>query len=384
MESNLFNGEYFYQKINLHDRSILEKFDGAADACWNFETGEIKYQIGEGCAIDTPLAQWYADLYGLGELYSSAMNRSTLSAIFRHNFKKSLRNELNVWRTYALNDESGTLVCTWPKGKKRPKIPLTYNSECMTGFEWAFAGHLVAAGLLKEGETVAKAIRDRFDGCRRNPWNEFECGSNYARSMASYGMLLAYSGFCYDSSIGMIGFFPKTVPFSTFWSLGDFWGIFCAGIDNFMNLLFSDMPISAHRFLEDTGALFDKYIDTVSEKENLRYIGGKMILEAVRPEDEDVAVEQMDAPLDLKELFVLAVATSIDALAVGITFAFLSYPIVEAISVIGVTTFIVCIIGVYVGNFFGNKYKNKAEFAGGLILVILGTRILLTHLGIIG
>ena len=109
-----------------------------------------------------------------------------------------------------------------------------------------------------------------------------------------------------------------------------------------------------------------------------------MILEAVRPEDEDVAVEQMDAPLDLKELFVLAVATSIDALAVGITFAFLSYPIVEAISVIGVTTFIVCIIGVYVGNFFGNKYKNKAEFAGGLILVILGTRILLTHLGIIG
>lgn len=226
VESNLFNGEYFYQKINLHDRFILEKFDGAADVYWNFETGEIKYQIGEGCAIDTPLAQWYADLYGLGELYSSAMNRSTLSAIFRHNYKKSLRNELNVWRTYALNDESGTLVCTWPKGKKRPKIPLTYNSECMTGFEWAFAGHLVAAGLLKEGETVAKAIRDRFDGCRRNPWNEFECGSNYARSMASYGMLLAYSGFCYDSSVGMIGFFPKTVPFSTFWSLGDFWGIF--------------------------------------------------------------------------------------------------------------------------------------------------------------
>ena len=116
----------------------------------------------------------------------------------------------------------------------------------------------------------------------------------------------------------------------------------------------------------------------------LAFIGGKMILEAVRPEDEDVAVEQMDAPLDLKELLVLAVATSIDALAVGITFAFLSYPIVEAISVIGVTTFIVCIIGVYVGNFFGNKYKNKAEFAGGLILVLLGTRILLTHLGIIG
>ena len=91
----------------------------------------------------------------------------------------------------------------------------------------------------------------------------------------------------------------------------------------------------------------------------------------------------MDAPLDLKEMFVLAVATSIDALAVGITFAFLDYPIVEAITVIGITTFVISIGGVYVGNFFGNKYEKKAEFVGGLILVLLGVRILLTHLGIL-
>ena len=86
---------------------------------------------------------------------------------------------------------------------------------------------------------------------------------------------------------------------------------------------------------------------------------------------------------DIKEMFLLAVATSIDALAVGITFAFLDYPIVEAISIIGITTFIISVGGVYVGNFFGNKYKNKAEFAGGLILVLIGLRILLSHLGFI-
>lgn len=115
----------------------------------------------------------------------------------------------------------------------------------------------------------------------------------------------------------------------------------------------------------------------------LGLIGGKMIAEAVKPE-EAVEVNEMDAPLNIKELLILAVATSIDALAVGITFAFLDYPIVEAISIIGVVTFVISVGGVYVGNFFGSKYKNKAEFAGGLILVLLGIRILLSHLGILG
>uniref|UniRef100_UPI003FEDDE49 manganese efflux pump MntP n=1 Tax=Roseburia sp. TaxID=2049040 RepID=UPI003FEDDE49 len=114
----------------------------------------------------------------------------------------------------------------------------------------------------------------------------------------------------------------------------------------------------------------------------LVFIGGKMIVEAVKPEEEE-AVEVMDPPLDIKEMFLLAIATSIDALAVGVTFAFLDYPIVEAISIIGVTTFVISVGGVYVGNFFGSRYKNKAELAGGLILVLLGVKILLEHLGII-
>ena len=134
------------------------------------------------------------------------------------------------------------------------------------------------------------------------------------------------------------------------------------------------------------GSQFEKYITSIDHWIAfilLGIIGGKMIVESVKPDKEDDEVKEMDAPLDLKEMFVLAVATSIDALAVGITFAFLDYPIVEAITIIGISTFFISIGGVYAGNFFGNKYEKKAEFAGGLILVLLGVRILLTHLGIL-
>ena len=116
----------------------------------------------------------------------------------------------------------------------------------------------------------------------------------------------------------------------------------------------------------------------------LVFIGGKMIAEAVRPEGENVEIDKLDPPLDLKEMLVLAVATSIDALAVGITFAFLNYPIGEAVTIIGLTTFCISIGGVYVGNFFGNRYKKKAELAGGIILVLIGVKILLEHLGFVG
>ena len=95
----------------------------------------------------------------------------------------------------------------------------------MTGFEWAAAAHLIMKGELAKGEALAKAIRDRYDGRKRNPWNEIECGSNYARSMASFAMLQAYSGFKYDMVRGMIGFAPVSEgDFRCFWSLGRVWG----------------------------------------------------------------------------------------------------------------------------------------------------------------
>ena len=134
------------------------------------------------------------------------------------------------------------------------------------------------------------------------------------------------------------------------------------------------------------GSQFQKYITSIDHWIAfilLGFIGGKMMIEAVREWNEEEVVDVMDAPIDHKNMFVLAVATSIDALAVGITFAFLGTPIVEAITIIGITTMVISIAGVVVGNFFGSRYKSKAEFIGGLILVLLGLKILLEHLGIL-
>ena len=134
------------------------------------------------------------------------------------------------------------------------------------------------------------------------------------------------------------------------------------------------------------GSQFQKYITSIDHWIAfilLGFIGGKMMIEAIREWNEEETVDIMDAPLDHKNMLVLAVATSIDALAVGITFAFLDTPIIEAITIIGITTMLISIIGVVVGNFFGSRYKSKAEFIGGLILVLLGLKILLEHLGIL-
>ena len=133
------------------------------------------------------------------------------------------------------------------------------------------------------------------------------------------------------------------------------------------------------------GVSFQKYITSIDHWIAfilLVFIGGKMILEAVKEPDIE-EIREKDPPLDHKEMLMLAVATSIDALAVGITFAFLDTPIVEAVVIIGVTTFALSVFGVFVGNFFGTKYKKKAEIAGGIILILIGVKILLEHLGIL-
>ncbi len=133
------------------------------------------------------------------------------------------------------------------------------------------------------------------------------------------------------------------------------------------------------------GVRFQKYIVSIDHWVAfvlLVFIGGKMILEAVR-DKEDQEVGQKDLPLNHKEMLIMAVATSIDALAVGITFAFLDIPIVEAVTIIGCTTFVLSVAGVVVGNFFGTRYKKKAEISGGVILILIGLKILTEHLGIL-
>ncbi len=219
-DQHLFNGEYYMQKIDLSDKTLVERYDNGKSllgdstltAYWNEEAQEIKYQIGEGCGIDQVLAQWHANLYGLGEIYRPDQVKKALTSIYRYNYKRSFRDFFNPCRLYSLNDEGGVVICDWPEGVCKPVVPAPYSEETMVGFEYQAAIHMIQEGLVAEGLEIIGIIRSRFDGEKRNPWNEFECGSNYARSMASYALLNALSGFSFDLSKGRIGFRPVEIP----------------------------------------------------------------------------------------------------------------------------------------------------------------------------
>lgn len=227
VEKRLFNGKHYIQEIDLKDKSILDLYEGAG-AYWNEETGELKYQIGEGCEIDQLVAQWHAHLIGLGDLFDKANRKQALKSIYKLNFK-SMRETFNPCRVFCVDDEKGTLICEWDKESYKPMIPIPYTEEMMTGFEYAVATLMLQEGLEEEALELISAIRERYDGKKRNPWSEIECGSSYARAMASYGLLLSYSGFSYDMSQKFIGFNPIHLPkqgekAKFFWSIEGAWG----------------------------------------------------------------------------------------------------------------------------------------------------------------
>ncbi len=257
-DKHLFNGQWYIQKIDLSDRTLLERYDtgnamvgkSTLDAYWNEEAQEVKYQIGEGSGIDQVLAQWHANLYGLGEIFKPDQVKKALETIYQHNFKRTFRDFFNPCRLYSLGDEGGVVICDWPEGARKPVVPAPYSEETMCGFEYQAAIHMIQEGMVAEGLEIVRAIRDRFDGEKRNPWNEFECGSNYARSMASYALLNALSGFSFDLPRGRIGFRPVTQAllheqataadglqgqqqlqalqgeFRCFWSVAGAWGVY--------------------------------------------------------------------------------------------------------------------------------------------------------------
>ncbi len=233
--AQLFNGEHFIQKIDLKDVSILDKWSDARQLYWNEESGEIKYQIGTGRAIDSCLGDFLASIWCIGPVFERDMTLKTLNAIYKNNFLCAEDLD-NPWRCFAVNDEKGICICTWDQDK--PIVPLPYNSEMMNGFEWSFAAHLLLLGEYNKAAGIAAAIRDRYDGRKRNPWNEFECGSNYARSMAAYGMIPAALGMSFDAAQGMLGFAPAQDDIQRcFWSLGTAWGEYrttCGGIEIFL------------------------------------------------------------------------------------------------------------------------------------------------------
>ncbi len=227
-KEKLFNGKYFIQNIDLSNRAPIERF--GCENYWNEERGELKYQIGEGCEIDQMLGQWHATLCGLGDIFDREQRKAALQNMYKEIYKPSLRDYPNAWRVFALNDEGGAIMCAYPEGVYRPVIPISYVDECMTGFEYAFAGTLISEGFIEEGLNVVRSIRDRYDGKKRNPYNEIECGSNYARAMASFALLPIFSGFEFDMTRGHLGFSPIVKgDFKCLWSVGGAWGDFSLG-----------------------------------------------------------------------------------------------------------------------------------------------------------
>lgn len=220
---NLFNGRYFYHKVDLKDHGITQYFN-CDDRYWNEETEEIKYQLGDGCEIDQLCGQWHANICSLGRIFDEEKTKTALENLFKNNFKRSMRDFDNPWRIYALNDEPGAVICTYPDGK--PSIPLPYCEESMNGFEYQMAGILISEGFVEEGLEVVRGVRSKYTGANRNPYNEMECGSNYARSMASYALIPIFSGFLFDLPHRKIGFNPveKKDYFRSIWSVDGAWG----------------------------------------------------------------------------------------------------------------------------------------------------------------
>jgi len=223
-KENLFNGEYFIHKVNLNDKSIPEHFD--CMNYWNSETNEIKYQIGEGSSIDQLCGQWHANILGLGRLFDEEQIKTALKNMYKYNFKPSMRTHTNSWRNYSINDDAGAVMCDYPEHVYRPCHPVPYSTETMHGFEYEMAGLLISEGFIDEGITIIKSVRDKYQGHNRNPWNEIECGNNYARSMASFAFLPLFSGFTFDLPHKKIGFNPivNKADFKCLWSLACGWG----------------------------------------------------------------------------------------------------------------------------------------------------------------
>ena len=257
-EKELFNGKYFIQRIKLDDLDIPKHF--GADNYVNTETGEIKYQIGEGSEIDQMCAQWHANILGLGRIFTKEQTDIALKNMYKNNFKSSMRAFANPWRIFALNDEAGSVICDYPDGAYKPKIPIPYCEEAMHGFEYQFAGLLISEGMIEEGLSVVRAVRERYRGHNRNPWNEIECGSNYARSMASFALIPIFAGFTFDMPNKKIGFAPicGEESYSTFWAVDGAYGEFSFD-ENGATLTVAEGKITLEKFgikAENVGSVF--------------------------------------------------------------------------------------------------------------------------------
>lgn len=200
---------------------------------------------GTGCEIDQVLGQSWAWQIGLGRVLPAEQTRTALKSLWKYNFTPDVgpfRSENRPGRWYAMPGEAGMLMCTFPradwdfekaKGAGKAAGTAGYFNECMSGFEYQVAGHMIREGMITEGLAVTRAIHDRYHASRRNPWNEVECGDHYARAMASYGVFLAACGFDYHGPKGHIGFAPawKPADFRAPFTTAEGWGTWSQKVD---------------------------------------------------------------------------------------------------------------------------------------------------------
>lgn len=234
--SELFDGEYFIHKPDPKKPRSL--------------------RTGDGCHIDQVLGQGWANQVGLGRIIPKKETVSALNSLWKYNFAPDAGQYAmdhiqieQAFRWYAMQGEAGLVMCTWPKGGAEDAIPGKrlrsiknpdrftgpggYFNECMNGFEYQVAGHMVAEGepdssLVKKGLSIFKAVHERYAPDARNPYNEIECSDHYARSMASYGVFLAVCGYAYNGPLGHLSFAPKITPedFKAPFTTAEGWGSF--------------------------------------------------------------------------------------------------------------------------------------------------------------
>jgi uncharacterized protein (DUF608 family) len=217
----LWGGEYF---INKPDPKHLDAINS-----------------GTGCEIDQVFGQSWAYQVHLGRVLDEEHTKQALRALWRYNFTPDVgpyRQAYKPGRWYAMPGEAGLLMCTFPrqdwdfenaKGNNKNAGFAGYFNECMNGFEYQVAGHMIWEGMVREGLAVTRAVHDRYHASRRNPWNEVECGDHYARSMASYGVFLAACGYEYHGPKGYLAFAPRLAPeaFRAAFTTAEGWGTFC-------------------------------------------------------------------------------------------------------------------------------------------------------------
>jgi hypothetical protein len=227
IETELYNGEYFYQKIQvagLNAPNPIEASEKSMGGQYSDEARQLlekegpKYQYGTGCLSDGVLGAWIAKVSGLNDPFDSEKIKSHLVAVHKYNFKNDLSDHANPQRpSFALGSEGGLLLCSWPKEGKL-SLPFVYSDEVWTGIEYQVASHLIFMGNVKEGLEIVRACRDRYDGRVRNPFNEYECGHWYARALASYGLLQGLTGVRFDAVDKTLYVDSKVGDFSTFLS----------------------------------------------------------------------------------------------------------------------------------------------------------------------